>query len=132
MHILVLFQKRDIKGTVIITNKKLNGRRKKQGIDDLMNALTNQHYAAVSMLTKHQNNQDRSTPVDVSVSSSKGSLQLSVDVGIEKGTTIDIQKSISAVLEMAIVDSFNCENLLDMAVESNCCCKILDVAKFLV
>ncbi len=42
---------------------------------------------------------------------------------------MDIQKSNSALLKMAIVDFFNCENLPYRAVESNCFCKILDVVK---
>ncbi len=39
---------------------------------------------------------------------------------------MDIRKSISALLEMAIADFFYCENLPDSAVESNHFCKILD------
>ncbi len=54
---------------------------------------------------------------------------MSIDVGIEKGKTINIQKSNSALLEMAIADFFHCENLPDRDVESNRFCKILDVAK---
>ncbi len=42
---------------------------------------------------------------------------------------MDIRKSNSALLEMAIADFFHCENLPDRAVESNQICKILDVAK---
>lgn len=40
---------------------------------------------------------------------------------------MNIRKSISALLKMAIVDLFHCENLPDRAVESDF--KILDVAK---
>ncbi len=42
---------------------------------------------------------------------------------------MDIQKSNSALLEMAIADFFHCEILPDRAVESNRFRKILDVAK---
>ncbi len=54
---------------------------------------------------------------------------MSIDVGVEKGETKDIWKSNIALLEMAIGDFFHCEKLLDRAIESNCFCKILDVAK---
>ncbi len=51
------------------------------------------------MLTKNQSN--------------KGGLQMFIDVGIEKGKTIYIQKSSSALLEMAIADFYHCEDLPD-------------------
>ncbi len=63
------------------------------------------------------------------MSSGQCGLQMSIDVGIKKGKTMDIQKSNSALLEMAIADFFHCENLPDRAVESNCFCKILDFVK---
>ncbi len=43
---------------------------------------------------------------------------MSIDVVLEKGKTMDIPKSNRALLEMAIADSFHCENLPDMTVES--------------
>ncbi len=42
---------------------------------------------------------------------------------------MEIWKSNSGLLEMALADFFHCENLPDRAVESNCFCKMLDVAK---
>ncbi len=54
---------------------------------------------------------------------------MSIEVGIEKGKTMDIRKSNSAILEMAIADFFRCENLPDRAVASNHFRKILDVVK---
>ncbi len=81
------------------------------------------------MLASSCKKQERPTPIDLSVSSGWGGLQMSIEVGIEKGKTMDIQKSNSALLEMAIADFFHCENLPDRAVESNRFRKILDVAK---
>ncbi len=54
---------------------------------------------------------------------------MTIDVEIEKGKTLHIRKSKSALLEMTIADFINCKNLPDRAVEPNCFCKILDVAK---
>ncbi len=70
----------------------------------MMTALIDQHNAAASMLTKNWNKQERLIPVDLSVSSSKGGLQLSIDVGIEKEETRDMQKPNNALLEMDIAD----------------------------
>ncbi len=54
---------------------------------------------------------------------------ITIDVGIERGKTMVIRKSNSALLEMEIMDFFHCDNLPDRAVESNCLYKILGVAK---
>ncbi len=66
--------------------------------DELMTALTNQHYVAATTCTKHQNKWERQARVDMSASSSQGGLQLSIDVGMEMGRTMDIWKSQSALL----------------------------------
>ncbi len=81
------------------------------------------------MLVSSHNKQERPTLINLSVTSGWGGLQMSIEVGIEKGKTMDIRKSKSVLLEMAIMDFFHCENLPDRAVESNCFCQILDVAK---
>ncbi len=81
------------------------------------------------MLASSCEKQERPTPIDLSVSSGWGGMQMSIEVGIEKGKPMDIQKSNSALLELAVVDFFHCENLPDRAVESNRFRKILDVVK---
>ncbi len=81
------------------------------------------------MLAKSHKKQERPTPIDLSASSGRGGLQMSIDVGIEKGKTMDILKSNSVLVERVIVDFFYCENLPCRAVESNCFCKTLDVVK---
>ena len=81
------------------------------------------------MLASSCKKQERLTPINLSVSSGWGGLQMSIDVRKEKGMTMDIQKSKNGLLEMAIADFFHCKNLPDRAVESNLFCKILDVAK---
>ncbi len=101
----------------------------KQGTDKLMTALTNWQEAAAAMLASSCKKQERPISINLSVSSGQGGLQMSIEVGIEKGKTMDIWKSNSALLEMAIVDFFHCENLPDRAAEANCSHKILDVAK---
>ena len=101
----------------------------KQGTDELMTALTNQQDAAAATFASSCKKRERPTPINLSVSSGRGSLQMSIEVGIEKEKTMDIRKSNSVLLEMTIADFFHCENLPDRAVESNCICKILNVAK---
>ena len=98
-------------------------------MDKLMTSLTHHHDAAAAMHTNSCKKQERPTPIDLSVSSGRGGLQMSIEVGIEKEKTMDIRKSNSVLLEMTIADFFRCENLPDRAVKSNCFCKILDVAK---
>ncbi len=70
-------------------------------MDELMIALTNQHDAIAEMLTNSHQKQERPTPIDLSVSSSRGGMQMTIDVGKEKGETIDIRKFKSSLLEMA-------------------------------
>ncbi len=55
-----------------------------------MTASINQHDAAASMFTKHQNKQERPTPVGLSMSSSQGCLQMSFDVGMDKEKMMDV------------------------------------------
>ncbi len=62
----------------------------KRGMDELMTALINQQDAASAMLANSHKKQERPTPIDLPVSSSQGGLQMSIDVVIEKGTTMDI------------------------------------------
>ncbi len=61
------------------------------------------------MLANSCKKQERPTPINLSVSSSQGDLQMSIDFGIEMEKTMDIRKSYSVLFEMAIVDSFDCE-----------------------
>ncbi len=91
--------------------------------------MTNQQDAAAAMFAGSCKKQKRPTPTDLSVSSGWGGLQMSIDVGIEKGKTMDVQKCNSALLGTAIMDFFHCQNLPDRAVEFNHFRKILDVAK---
>ncbi len=128
MHVLVLFHKRGIIATRVFMTKNEWKEGKKQGMDKLMTTLTDQQDSTAAMLVSSCKKQERHTPINLSVSSGQGGLQISIEVGIEKGKTMDIRKSNSALLEMALADFFHCENP-DRAAESNCFCKILDGAK---
>ncbi len=90
VHALVLFQRRDVNNTRIIMTKKVNGRREKRGMDKLMIALTKRQDAAAAMLSSSHKKQERPTPINLSVTSGQGGLQMSIEVGIEKGKTMDI------------------------------------------
>ncbi len=79
-------------------------------MDKLITALIDQQDAAALVLANSCRKYERHTPIDLSVPSGWGGLQISIDVGIEKGKTMDNRKSNSALLEMAIVDFFHCEN----------------------
>ncbi len=59
-------------------------------MDELMPALTNRQDAAAAMLASYCKRQERPTPIDLSVTSGQGGLQMFIDVGIEKGKTKDI------------------------------------------
>ncbi len=69
-----------------------------------MTALINWQDAVTAMLANSQNKQERPTPINLYVFSSQGDLQMSIDIEIENGKTMDIRKSNSALLEMAIAD----------------------------
>ncbi len=58
--------------------------KKKQGMDELMAALTNQKDSAAATLTSSHMKQERPTPIGVSVFSGQGGLQMSIEVGIEQ------------------------------------------------
>ncbi len=64
-----------------------------------MTSLTDQHYAAVLMLVTSWKKQEKVTYIDLSVASSLGGLQMSLDVTMEKSGKIDIQKSNNALLD---------------------------------
>ncbi len=98
-------------------------------MDMLMTALTDRQDADAAILASSRKKQERPTPINLSLTSCQGGLQMSIEVGIEKGKTMDVGKSNNALLEMAIADFFHCENLPDRDVESNCFHKILDFAK---
>ncbi len=103
--------------------------RKERGMDKLMTCLTNEHDASAAMLTNSCKKQERPIPINLSVSSGQSGLQMTINVGIEKGKTMNNRKFNSLLMEMAIMDFFHCENSPDRAVESNHFCKILDVVK---
>ncbi len=70
-----------------------------------MTALTNQHDAAAEMLTNNCKKLDeRTISVNLSMFSSQSGLQMSIEVGIEKGKTMYIQKSNNGLLEIIIAD----------------------------
>ncbi len=93
--------------------KKKAGRER--GAEELMTALTKQQKEAMWRLqAKYE--------VDlkpVNSSSSIGCGQMTIDVGIEHASQLDIRKSNKAVMEMAIADFFYCENIPNWVAESS-------------
>ncbi len=51
-----------------------------------------------------------------------GGEQMTINVGMERASQLDIRKSNNAAMEMAIADFFHCENVPDQAVESSRFC----------
>ncbi len=68
--------------------KKWTEGGEKWGMDKLMIILTNWQDAAAAMLASSHEKRERPTPIDLSVSSGQGGLQMSIDAGIQKGKTI--------------------------------------------
>ncbi len=66
--------------------------RKTQVIDEFMTTLTNWHDTAAAMLTNHWKKWWRPTPIDLSVASNQGGLQMTISVGIENGLTVPCWK----------------------------------------
>lgn len=86
MHEMILFQKRDMNATKNFMTKKVKSRRgRKEGL---------------MSCSKCRKKPELPIPVDPSVFSGKGSLQMSIEVGMENGKTMDIRKSNDALLEM--------------------------------
>ncbi len=73
MHVLLLFQKRDMNSTKNFMTKSEKN-EKKIGVDKLTTTLTDQHDDAAAMLTASGKEQERPTPINFSVSSGWGSL----------------------------------------------------------
>ncbi len=58
-------------------------------------------------------------PKSVNSSVSIGGGQMTIDVGMECTSQLDIRKSNNAAMEMAIADVFHCENISDQAAKSS-------------
>ncbi len=58
-------------------------------------------------------------PKPVNSSASTGGGQMTIDVGIECASQLDMRKSNNAAMEMAIADCFHCENIPDWAAKSS-------------
>ncbi len=59
-------------------------------------------------------------PKPVNSSASIGGGQMTINVGMECASQLDIRKSKNAAMEMAIADFFHCENIPNQAAESSC------------
>ncbi len=95
------------------TTEKREGR--KRGAEELMTALTKQQKEATQRLqTKYEDD-----PKPVNSSASIGGGQLTIDVGMERASLLDIRISNNAAMEMAIADFFHCENIPDWAAKSS-------------
>ncbi len=80
-----------------------------------MTALTKQHREATQKLQAKYD----SDPKPVNSSASIGGEQMTIDVGMERASQLDIRKSNNAAMDMAIADLFHCENVPDQAAESS-------------
>ncbi len=81
-----------------------------------MTALTKQQKEAMQRLQakyKHE-------PKPVNSSASIGGEQMTIDVGMECATQLDMRKSNNAVIEMAVADFVHFVNIHDWTVESSC------------
>ncbi len=61
-------------------------------------------------------------PKSVNSSVSIGGGQMTIDVGMECTSQLDIRKSNNAVMEMVIADFFHCENVPGQAAKSSQFC----------
>ncbi len=80
----------------------------------------------MTTLTKRQNKATQrlqakyeDDPKPVNSSASIGGGQMTVNVGMECTSQLDIRKSNNAAMEMAIADYFHCENIPDWAAKSS-------------
>ncbi len=60
-------------------------------------------------------------PKPINSSASIGGEQMTIDVGMERASQLDIRKSNNAAMDMAIADLFHCENIPEQAAESSQC-----------
>ncbi len=103
-------------------NEKKEGR--KRGAEELMTALTKwQQEATRKLQVKYEGD-----PKPVNSSISIGDGQMTIDVGMERASQLDIRKSNNAAMEMAIADFFHCENISDWDAESSQFCQMIKLA----
>ncbi len=80
-----------------------------------MTALTKQQKEAMQKLQAKYDGD----PKPVNSSASIGGGQMTINVGMEHASQLDIRKSNNAAMEMVIADFFHCENISDQAAKSS-------------